>query len=134
MEQEQSPGGTPATRAMGKAISGLMGEAGVSRPKLALLTGIPLGSLRRYVQGDRSPDMDQLVLIADSLGAKWTELIERADAILLRESGGVYPRSELRPGSRSKIEPGDAPGITTPDVASSLRELANGDDADDDLE
>lgn len=132
MEQERSPAGTPATRAMGKAISGFMGEAGVKTPKLARLSGVPQGSLRRYVAGERSPDMDQLVLIAAALQIGWKDLVGRADSILLKEHGGTYPLSDLRPGSRSAIKPGDAPGINDDAVANSLRTLANGDDAADD--
>jgi transcriptional regulator with XRE-family HTH domain len=132
MEQERSRVGTPATRAMGSAISGFMGEAGVSKPVLAEITGIPFGTLRRYVDGIRPPDTDQLVLIAAALNVRWPDIVLRADAILMKETGGVYPREELRARSRgSQIKAGDAPGIT-PDVAEKLRGIVNDEESGDD--
>jgi transcriptional regulator with XRE-family HTH domain len=118
---------------MGAAIRGFMGEAGLSTPQLSVRSGIPLGTLRRYTDGTGSPDTDQLILIADSLGVRWADLIVRADDILLKEHGGQYPRSELRPRARggSQIKAGDAPGIT-PDVAEKLRSIVNDEESGDD--
>lgn len=130
MEQEQPRSGTPATEAMGAALRGVMGEKNVSVPDLAKASGIPFGTLRRYTQGLKSPNSDQLILIADALGVRWAELIGRADDILLRESGGTYPKEALRHRQKS-IEPGATPGLTA-SRAELLSRIANGEESSDD--
>jgi transcriptional regulator with XRE-family HTH domain len=53
---------------MGTRLKGLREDRGLTQTQLADRAGVPLGSLRNYEQGHRTPLLDQAAKLAVALG------------------------------------------------------------------
>jgi transcriptional regulator with XRE-family HTH domain len=59
---------------MGKRLKALREAAGLTQARLARRSGVPLGSVRGYEQGVRTPGLDQAAKLARALGVSLDEL------------------------------------------------------------
>ena len=50
-------------------------KAGLKQREVAEMTGIPLGTLRRWEQGVNEPDVDHIIQLADLYGVSTDELL-----------------------------------------------------------
>jgi transcriptional regulator with XRE-family HTH domain len=59
----------------GQRLQRLREQAGVSQPRLAAASGVPVGTLRGWEQGRRVPRLDTAVAVARALGIPLDELV-----------------------------------------------------------
>ena len=59
---------------MGIRLQSLRREKGLSQPQLAQAAGVPVGSLRQWEQGRRTPLLDAAARVAVALGVSLDEL------------------------------------------------------------
>ena len=57
------------------AIKDARNRAGYKQKQVSDLTGIPLGTLRRWEQGVNEPDIDSIIMLADFYGVSVDELL-----------------------------------------------------------
>lgn len=53
----------------------VLGEKGMTQRQLAAASGISEAGISRYASGSRTPNLHNLVLIRDSLGCEWKEIL-----------------------------------------------------------
>ena len=114
-------------RGLGRAIKVARTEQGVERKELARLSGVSYPYLAEIEQGVKRPSTEALIPIAQALGLKQSELLQRAEQLLEREASKpraavVRTRARLAPkragGTVYKLGPPTAPPSRT-----SLQEL-----------
>jgi transcriptional regulator with XRE-family HTH domain len=59
---------------MGATLKGLREGRGLTQVQLAQRSGVPIGSLRNYEQGHRTPLLDQAAKLAKALGCSLDDL------------------------------------------------------------
>ena len=64
---------------MGERLQKLRKAAGLSQAALAKAAGVPLGTLRGWEYGRRTPLLDAAAKLADALGCTLDELAGRAE-------------------------------------------------------
>ena len=65
---------------VGLAIEASLIEAGMSQRALAEVTGIPLVTLNRSINGHRPLNLDELARIADALGTSLSALVAASES------------------------------------------------------
>jgi transcriptional regulator with XRE-family HTH domain len=72
MKRTRQP--TDWEKIMGETLKGLREGRGLTQVQLAERSGVPLGSLRNYEQGHRTPLLDQAARLAKALGCSIDEI------------------------------------------------------------
>lgn len=65
-------------RAVGEELRAARGRRGLTRPQLAEASGVAVSTIQRFENGERSPDMHQLVALCGALGVSPLEIMGRA--------------------------------------------------------
>jgi transcriptional regulator with XRE-family HTH domain len=115
--------------ALGRAIKVTRTEQGLERKELARLSGLSYPYLSEIEKGKKRASTETLLTIAQALGLKQSELLERAERLLVRGlarselSGAVRRRA---PGRRAlarvyRLQPGGADTAS----AAGLQELVS---------
>jgi transcriptional regulator with XRE-family HTH domain len=73
-------------RALGRAIKVARTEQGVERKELARLSGFSYPYLAEIEKGVKRPSTEALIPIAQALGLKQSELLQRAERLLERDA------------------------------------------------
>jgi transcriptional regulator with XRE-family HTH domain len=87
-------------RALGRAIKVARTEQGLERKELARLSGFSYPYLAEIEKGVKRPSTEALILIAQALGLKQSELLQRAERLLEREASkpqAAVSRTRARP-------------------------------------
>jgi len=91
-------------RALGQAIKVARTEQGLERKELARVSGISYPYLSEIEKGQKRASTEALLLIAQALGLKQSELLERAERLLergfVRDAAAVSGRRPRAPGRR----------------------------------
>jgi transcriptional regulator with XRE-family HTH domain len=69
-------------------LKGLREGRGLTQAQLAERSGVPLGSLRNYEQGHRTPLLDQAAKLAKALGCSLDDLAPEVEIPAARKKGG----------------------------------------------
>lgn len=69
----------PYNTAVAEELTLLVGEAQTGIVRLSKLTGIPRGTLRRYLDGDRDIKVAELRKIADALRVELADILREAE-------------------------------------------------------
>jgi transcriptional regulator with XRE-family HTH domain len=87
----------------GERLRQLRDEAGMTQVDLAEASGLPLGSLRNYEQGQREPYWSVIFKLAEALGVP----VEAFRACLSDEKpAAIYPRRRKSPSAVQKPKRG----------------------------
>lgn len=65
-------------KAVGDELRGLRGKRKISREEMRRQTGLGISTIQRFENGERSPELQQLVQILDVLNIGLKEFIENA--------------------------------------------------------
>ena len=94
-------------RALGQAIKVARTEQGVERKELARVSGISYPYLSEIEKGKKRASTEALLPIAQTLGLKQSELLERAERLLerglVRDAAVVGSRRLRTPGRRGLV-------------------------------
>lgn len=66
-------------------------KAGLTQAQAASLSGVPLGTLRRWEQGVNEPSIDSIIQLADLYGVSTDELLGSGFADIEYDSGMLTP-------------------------------------------
>jgi transcriptional regulator with XRE-family HTH domain len=68
--------------AMANRLKKLRREKGLSQARLSAVSGVPIGTLRGWEYGRRTPLLDAAARVADALGVSLDELAGRSEPAL----------------------------------------------------
>ena len=83
-----APPGKDVYRALGRAIKVTRTEQGLERKELARLSGLSYPYLSEIEKGKKRASTEALLAIAQALGLRQSELLERAERLLARGLSG----------------------------------------------
>lgn len=75
---------------IGQRIKQLRKEKGLLQEDLANLIGLKVGTISKYEQGDRTPGINQLVVIAEALGCTTNDILQIKDGLFRATVDGFY--------------------------------------------
>ncbi|WP_067532129.1 helix-turn-helix domain-containing protein [Nocardia crassostreae] len=65
-------------RAVGGELRAARARRDLTRPQLAILSGVAISTIQRFENGERSPDMHQLFALCQALEVSPLEIMDRA--------------------------------------------------------
>jgi transcriptional regulator with XRE-family HTH domain len=93
-----APPGKDVYRALGRAIKVTRTEQGLERKELARVSGLSYPYLSEIEKGKKRASTEALLAIAQALGLRQSELLERAERLLARGLSSSEPAGAVRRG------------------------------------